>query len=206
MSANKTAASQLIRGDAVADDEWTLVTLPAVEEKVRKQAGKIVQFRLTGEQTHTAEQIAAVTIPETGKVLLPLAVWLLHQQELAAREDAVGVWLSTHEPLESLISATSDINQLPIIAVHIERFADGRALTMGNLLRIRHGYQNELRACGDVLRDQLFFLKRCGYDSYQIRADRSASEALASLRDFSQTYQGAADERQPIWRRLQRRV
>ena len=57
---------------------------------------------------------------------------------------------------------------------------------------------------GDVLRDQLFFLKRSGFNSYLIRADRSAVEALASLKDFSQPYQGAVDIEQPAWRRLSR--
>ena len=106
--------------------------------------------------------------------------------------------------LESLIDAVEDINQLPIIAVFVERFADGRIFSIGTLLRTRYGYKNELRAFGDVLRDQLFFLKRCGYDSYLIRADRSAEEALASLQDFSQPYQGAVDITQPVWRRVPR--
>jgi len=56
---------------------------------------------------------------------------------------------------------------------------------------------------GDVLRDQLFFLKRSGYDSYLIRADRNAQEAIASLNDFNQPYQGATDD-VPVWRRLNR--
>ena len=71
-----------------------------------------------------------------------------------------GIWLDTHETLESLIEAVGDINKLPIIAMHVERFADGRIFSLGTLLRTRYGYKNELRAFGDVLRDQLFFLKR----------------------------------------------
>ena len=93
---------------------------------------------------------------------------------------------------------------LPIIAVYVERFADGRIFSIGNLLRTRYGYKQELRAFGDVLRDQLFFLKRCGYDSYLIRADRSAEDALAGLKDFTQPYQGAVDINQPVWRRFNR--
>ena len=198
--------SNLIRNNAIATDEWALVTLPAGDEAVRKQAGKVVLFKLTGEVTHTQEQIDATNIPATGKVLIPLAVWLARKEQLADRlsKGELGIWLATHEVLESLTEALPDLNTLPLIAVFVERFADGRIFSIGNLLRTRYGYKNELRAFGDVLRDQLFFLKRCGYDSYLIRADRSAEEALASLKDFSQPYQGAVDINQPVWRRVNR--
>ncbi len=198
--------SNLIRNNAIVENEWATVTLPAGEETVRKQAGKVVMFKLTGEKTCTPEQIAATVIPKNGRIIVPLAVWQTRKQELAARvaKGEVGIWLATHEPLQTLVDAVDDLNQLPIIAVHVERFADGRIFSIGNLLRTRHGYKNELRAFGDVLRDQLFFLKRCGYDSYQIRADRSAEDALAGLQDFSQPYQGAVDESKPVWRRFSR--
>jgi uncharacterized protein (DUF934 family) len=199
--------SNLIRNNAIVEDEWTCITLPAGEETaVRKQAGKVVLFKLTGEKTHTPEQIAATVIPETGKVIVPLSVWQARKQELADRMEKgeLGVWLDTHELLETLVASVADINQLPIIAVHVERFADGRIFSIGNLLRTRYGYKKELRAFGDVLRDQLFFLKRCGYDSYLIRPDRSAEDALTGLQDFSQPYQGAVDETQPVWRRVNR--
>ena len=198
--------SNLIRNNAIVENEWSTITLPAGEETVRKQAGKVVMFKLTGEQTCTPAQIAATVIPENGRIIVPLAVWQARKDELAPRlaKSELGLWLATHEELQSLIDAVDDINRLPIIAVHVERFADGRIFSIGNLLRTRYGYKNELRAFGDVLRDQLFFLKRCGYDSYQIRADRSAADALAGLQDFSQPYQGAVDESMPVWRRLPR--
>lgn len=199
--------SNLIVGTAIVEDEWTLVKLPVLgEETVRKQAGKVVLFKLTGEKSYTEEQIAATTIPATGKILVPLSVWIARRGELEARLAAgeLAIWLDTHEVLTDLVSALNDINQLPLIAVHVERFADGRIFSIGNLLRTRYGYKNTLRAFGDVLRDQLFFLKRCGFDSYLIRADRSAADALASLKDFSQPYQGAVDDKQPVWRRVNR--
>jgi uncharacterized protein (DUF934 family) len=116
----------------------------------------------------------------------------------------IGIWLATHEVLESLATAEPDLNVFPLIAVHVERFADGRIFSLGNLLRTRYGFNNTLRAFGDVLRDQLFFLKRSGFDSYLIRADRNAEEALQSLTDFTQPYQGAVDNTQPVWRRVHR--
>jgi uncharacterized protein (DUF934 family) len=106
--------------------------------------------------------------------------------------------------IESLVEAQPDLNVFPIIGINVERFADGRIFSLGTLLRTRYGFRNELRAFGDVLRDQLFFLKRCGFSSYLIRADRSAQEALASLKDFTEPYQGAVDIAQPVWRRINR--
>ncbi|MFA6040120.1 MAG: DUF934 domain-containing protein [Methylophilus sp.] len=199
--------SQLIKGNAIVADEWTRVIPPTFgDEVVRKQAGKVVLFKLYDEETFSQKQIDATEIPATGKVLLPLTVWLAKQEQLSTRMAAgeIGIVLATHEPIESLTTAFADINSLPLIAIFVERFADGRNFTLGNLLRTRYGFKNELRAIGDVLRDQLYFLKRSGFNSYLIRADRNAQEALASLNDFSEPYQGAVDVVNPVWRRVNR--
>jgi uncharacterized protein (DUF934 family) len=191
---------------SVVEDSWTIVNLPASNAEERKQAGKVVLFKLTGEQSVTPEQIADTKIPETGNIIVPLSVYTANKDALATRMDAgsTGIWLDTHETIESLIDVVGDINKLPIIAVHVERFADGRIFSIGTLLRTRYSFKNELRAFGDVLRDQLFFLKRSGFSSFVIRKDRSAADALASLRDFSQPYQGAVDDSQPVFKRYNR--
>lgn len=199
--------SQLIIDNAIAEDEWTRVIPPVLgDEPVRKQAGKIVQFKLHGEDSFTDRQIAATEIPATGKILVPLSIWHAYQDQLQARMDVgeVGIVLATHEPIESILDAFNDINQLPLIAIFVERFPDGRNFTLGRLLRERFGFKNELRAVGDILRDQLYFLKRCGFNSYEMRADKNAQEAIESLSDFSQPYQPAIDEPLPIWRRVNR--
>lgn len=190
----------------IVQDQWTRVVPPALgEESVRKQAGKVVLFKLTGEQTYTAEQIADTVIPASGKILVPLTVWQARQAELSSRMQAgeVGIVLATHETAEALKAAFDNLNNLPIIAIFVERFADGRIFTLANWLRTRFGYTNELRAIGDILRDQLFFHKRAGFNSFLIRADRSAQDAIASLNDFSQPYQGAVND-VPVWRRVNR--
>ena len=200
--------SNLIRNNTIVADEWTQVIPPApAEEQVRKQAGKVVLFKLTGEESYSAEQLANTQIPAQGKILLPLAVWLARRDAaLEQRMDKgeLGIIVATHENLQLLVDSVQDINRLPIIAIFVERFADGRIFSLGSILRTRYGYRNELRAIGDVLRDQLFFLKRCGFDSYLIRADRSAQEALSGLQDFQQPYQAAVDIPQPAWRRVSR--
>ena len=197
-----------LNGDfaSIVENDWTLVNLPASQAAQRVQAGKVVLFKLTGEESVTAEQVSNTLIPATGKIIVPLTVFIARKNELASRINAkeVGVWIDTHEVVEHLIENQADINALPIIAVHVERFADGRIFSLGTLLRTRYGYKNELRAIGDVLRDQLFFLKRSGFSSFEIRADRSAEDALASLKDFTTPYQGAVDEPQPVFKRYNR--
>ena len=199
--------SNLIKDNAIVADEWTRVVPPSLgEEAVRKQAGKVVLFKLTGEETFTAEQIATTQIPATGKILVPFTVWRANKDALASRvsQGEVGLVIATHEAIEDVMAEVKDINAFALVAVYVERFADGRIFTIGNLLRTRYGFKNELRAVGDVLRDQLFFLKRSGFNSYLIRADRNAQEALQSLKDFSEPYQGAVDIAQPAWRRTNR--
>lgn len=191
---------------SLVEDDWTLVQLPATQVEERKQAGKVVLFKLTGEATVTEAQIADTAIPATGKIILPLSVFIARNSEIKDRiaQGEVGVWLATHEPLENLTLQQADLNALPIIAIFVERFADGRIFSLGNLLRTRFGFKNELRAFGDVLRDQLYFLKRSGFTSYLVRADRSAQEAIASLSDFTKPYQGAVDEPRPVFKRYNR--
>ena len=196
--------SNLIKNNAVVPDEWTLVTLPPPPEgSVRKQAGKVVIFKVTGEAASTPEQISGTVIPASGKVIVPLTIWQARRDELAARaaQREVGIWLESFELLEDLLASVPDLNTLPLIAINFPRFVDGRGFSLAVLLRTRYGYRNELRAIGDVLRDQLYFMKRSGFDAFSIRADRSAEDALASLRDFSLPYQGAVDDPLPVWRR-----
>lgn len=194
--------SNLIKHGAIVEDNWTLVRYPAVEEAVQKQAGKVVQFKVTGTEAASPELIAHVQIP-AGRAIVPLAVLRARKDELAARIAAgeIGVWLESFELVEDLVAAVGDINALPLIAYDFPKFVDGRGFSAAVLLRTRYGYKNELRAIGDVLRDKLYFMQRCGFDAYLIRADRSAEDALASLRDFSEPYQASVAEPQPLWRR-----
>jgi uncharacterized protein (DUF934 family) len=200
--------SNLILNNQIVADEWTLVQLPKVEQEVRMQAGKVVMFKLTGEESVTPEQVADTVVPAIGKVIVPISVYIARKQEFADRvaKQEIGIWLATHEVIDTLTAVEADLNVFPLIAVFVERFADGRIFSIGNLIRTRYRYQNILRAFGDVLRDQLFFLKRSGFNSYLIRADRNAEEALQSLKDFTQPYQGAVDINQPVWRRVSRSI
>lgn len=190
-------------------DDWQVVSLPPAPPLAAKPAGKEVLFQRTGEAAPRADQVAAAHVP-AGRVLVPLALWLARRDELADRlaDDEIGVWLETHELVETLADSVADealgLDVFPVIAIHIERFADGRACSSAALLRSRYRYGGELRAFGDVLRDQLFYLRRCGFCTFRIRRDRCAVDALAGLRDFSEPYQAAVVVDQPLWRRYAR--
>lgn len=151
------------------------------------------------------EPPATVNIP-AGPVLVPLAVWQARSAELAARGD-VGVWLDASEGAESI---AADLPRLAAVAINFPAFTDGRGYSTAALLRSRYGYSGELRAIGDVLRDQFQAYIRCGFDTLQPPAGRythaQLEAALASLDDFSQPYQGAVDEPRPLWARVERGI
>ena len=195
--------SQLILNQTIIHDEWTFVALPSGNEEIKKQAGKVVLFKLTGESLPSELQINETVIPQTGKIILPLSVYLKNRDALQdrAKNNEIALWIATHETLDPLISAEKDINIFPLIAVFVERFQDGRIFTLGNLLRTRHQFKNTLRAFGDVLQDQLFYLKRSGFDSYLIKEGKDPNEALKALQSFSDPYQGAVDIKEPVWKR-----
>jgi uncharacterized protein (DUF934 family) len=131
-------------------------------------------------------------------LIVPLALWREHGHALQARDGGLGVWLDSDEEAEEL---GSDVDKFQVIALNFPAFTDGRSYSNARLLRDRYGYKGELRAIGDVLRDQLFYLHRCGFDAFAIRADKDPYEALEGLKDFSVTYQAAADEPLPLFRR-----
>lgn len=135
---------------------------------------------------------------EEGPVVVPLAAWLERRSDLVARTGPIGVWL---RPDDDPAALARDLAHLALIAVHFPKFADGRGYSTAFLLRTRHGYKGELRAIGDVGRDQLFLLKRCGFDSFALSPHRDPEAALASLDDFSLRYQGSVDDPLPLFRR-----
>ena len=122
----------------------------------------------------------SVRLAAGGRFVLPLAAWLVHRASLDPA--CAGVWLGPDDEPESVLPWLADI---PLIAIRFPVFTDGRGYSLARLLRTRHGYTGELRAVGDVLRDQLYFLQGCGFDAFQLRADQCPEEALAAFQDYS---------------------
>ena len=129
--------------------------------------------------------------------ILTLAQWK-EQRGQALPGARVAVRL---EPADDPAELAPDVNRLQLVAVHFPKFADGRGYSSAVLLRTRYGYRGELRAVGDVGRDQLFYLRRCGFDAFALAAHRDPHAALASLADFSLRYQGSVDDRTPLFRK-----
>jgi uncharacterized protein (DUF934 family) len=117
-------------------------------------------------------------------------------------------WLAGERSLPPVLIATDDplalggqLDGVTLIAIDFAKFSDGRGLSIAALLRRRLGYKGELRAVGDVARDQLFQMARCGFDAFQLRAGQDVNDALKAFFDYGEVYQDAADGRAPIFRR-----
>lgn len=87
------------------------------------------------------------------------------------------------------------------ISINFPKFADGRGYSAARLLRERFAYKGELRATGDVLIDQLYFMKRCGFDTFALRDDQIIEDAIAAFSTFTVNYQNDANDQQPLFRR-----
>ena len=136
-----------------------------------------------------------VSAPPVGNLILPLSVW---NAQRSAINPNIGVWIDGADDPAQLADS---IDQLALIAVDFPKFTDGRGYSTGALLRSRYGFKGELRAIGDVLRDQLFYLRRAGFNAFKVRSDKDIHDALQALNDFSETYQGAVEQPLPLFKR-----
>ena len=141
---------------------------------------------------------AGAALPPSGDIVVSLASWQEQRALLAARDARTGVWLKPDDEPGLLASDTST---LPMIAVQFPQFADGRGYSTARLLRQRYGFGGELRAIGEVLRDQLFYLQRVGFNAFAIKEGKSIDDALKAFGDFSESYQSAVDQPTPLYRR-----
>jgi uncharacterized protein (DUF934 family) len=141
---------------------------------------------------------ALPAVPAEGDVIVPLKLWLERRDALAVRLGKTGVWLDSKEGAESV---AADIKRLPLIAVNFPAFTDGRGYTTARLLRERYGYTGELRAIGDVGRDHLLNMQRCGIDSFDLREGEDVEGALTAFDELPVAYQASVVEPQPMFRR-----
>jgi len=136
--------------------------------------------------------------PGPGDIIVPYAYWQAHRDSLLKRNTRLGVKLAPDEGPELI---KDDLAHFDVVALHFPTFRDGRHYSHARLLRERYGYTGELRATGDVLRDQIFFMQRCGFDAFAPNPEHDIEDVLAGFDDFSITYQPAADESRPLFRR-----
>jgi len=160
---------------------------------------KLIKDRVVAVDRWTLLRDAAslADLTANGPVIVPLALWRAERAALLARGN-VGVWLA---PDDEPADVAGDVAALPVIAVDFPKFVDGRGYSIARLLRERYGDHGELRAIGDVLRDQLYALAECGFDAFSVREDRDPHDALLGLRDFTGLYASTARHPQPWFRR-----
>jgi uncharacterized protein (DUF934 family) len=133
-----------------------------------------------------------------GDVTVALAYWMDNKQALLERSGRVGVRVEAgDDPME----LSKDLDQLPLIVLEIEALVDGRSYSHAYLLRQRLGYAGEIRAIGDVYRDQINFLARCGVNAFELSEGDDIEDALKAFRDYSVVYQPSADDEELIFAR-----
>jgi uncharacterized protein (DUF934 family) len=131
-------------------------------------------------------------VPEGRPVLVPAARFLADVFEFACREVSVGViW-----PNDRRVSELAPyLDALSLVALVFPTFRDGRAYSQARQLREHYGFHGELRATGEVLRDQLLFMLRAGFDSFVLKREKDATVLNGVLRRYSVFYQPSADSR-----------
>ena len=137
-------------------------------------------------------------VPPKGDVIVPLALWRSQRETLLARPGRLGIWLGSDDEPGAI---ADDLRLFGIVAVDFPRFGDGRGYSTARLLRERFGWKGELRAIGDIFRDQLFYLSSCGFNSFALREGEDPQEALAWLGTFSESYAASVDRPLPLFRR-----
>lgn len=133
-----------------------------------------------------------------GNILLSYEQWQTFADQLNNHKGKLGVWLDGHAEIEQLVEP---LLELPLIAINFPKFADGRGFSSARLIKERYNYQGELRAIGGFIRDQLYLLKRCGFNAFQFSNETELADAAESLKDFSENYQVSADQESPLFRR-----
>ena len=141
------------------------------------------------------------TLPP-GPIIVPFRVLKDRESELLGRGHPFGIWIGPDDDVDDLVSRLSSLASSPgVLAIHFPKWADGRGYSIGALLRTRHGWKGELRAFGDIGRDHLFNLARCGFDAFRLPPQRDPHDAIAAFADFSLRYQGSVDDPLPLFRK-----
>jgi uncharacterized protein (DUF934 family) len=137
-------------------------------------------------------------VPEEGPVLLPATRFLAGADRIAGRPGATGViWPNDRDVAE----LAPWLDRLSLVALVLPAFKDGRAYSQARTLRDRYQFRGEVRATGDVLRDQFLFLHRAGFDAFEVRKPEDAQAFCEALQRYNAFYQPASDGQVSVLRR-----
>jgi uncharacterized protein (DUF934 family) len=140
-------------------------------------------------------------VPASGDVVLSASRFLREHAALHSRSGRLGALL---EPTDDVYELGPHAGQLALVAVNFPKFGDGRGYSHARLLRERYAFTGEVRAIGEVLADQLFYMQRVGFDAFQLVDGKDVNAAIRAFEDFSVTYQADAHEKRPLFRRIAR--
>ncbi|HET9161324.1 MAG TPA: DUF934 domain-containing protein [Caulobacteraceae bacterium] len=135
-------------------------------------------------------------MPDAGGVILSFARYQAEGDALLDTGRPVGVRLEVDQAVEDL---AYDLPRLSVVALAFPKFRDGRQYSAARILRERFGFDGEIRAVGDVLREQAAFMVRCGFDAFEPVDGSTPQEWVAAAFRFRHVYQRAADERLPAF-------
>lgn len=132
--------------------------------------------------------------------IITLARWQAEKEQLQAiaHDGKLALHLNSDQTADLI---ADECQQFAMIRIDFPKFADGRGYSCARLLRERYGFKGDLRAVGDVLIDQLFFMNRCGFSSQELRDDQDEQDALAAFATFSVSYQNDVNDPRPLFRR-----
>ena len=164
---------KLIRNRAVENDLWTVL----------KEA--------------TGPEVLKVVLNKN--FIVPIRFWEIYKSEIEEYSGQIAIWLDSDEMASDI---EAELHNFPLIALNFPVFSDGRSYTNARELRGHLNYQGEIRAIGDVLRDQLFYMSRCGFNTFAIRHDQDPNACIQALSDFSTGYQACTVEAEPLFRRF----
>ena len=133
-----------------------------------------------------------------GDITISLVRWQAEHETLVKHNVRLGLRLSGDDPLEEIIP---DLENFALIVLSFPAFTDGRCYSFARLLRDRHDYQGEIRAQGDILHDQLFYMAQCGINSFEMANSNQLEDALLAFDDFSESYQTTVLKPEPLYRR-----
>lgn len=164
--------------------------------------GKLIKNRSIVEDSwlllKEVSDLEAIADKSAKPLIVPLPFWLEYRQELKHRPGKTAVWLESNELPAAL---GEDLHSFALIALNFPVFSDGRPYSSARELRSNFMFKGELRAIGDVLRDQLFYMARCGFDAFALREDQDLDTAMAAFEDFHEGYQVSVDKPEPLFRR-----
>jgi uncharacterized protein (DUF934 family) len=157
-------------------------------------------IKLAGEGAETAPDVFTFVadedaVPAAGDIVVSLARLVSEGDALLAAGRRVGVRLQPSEAIEDM---AYDLPRLSTVQLVFPKFRDGRPYSAARLLRERYGYQGEVRAVGEVLREQAMNMVRCGFDAFEPCDDSTPQQWLAAAHRYHHVYQRAADDRAPI--------